>query len=171
MNWLSIPIHFILHKLHTSNTGNKQTYQFFLSVFPFPSSVSAEFPTIFVRFPVSVCASQIHVIVSSVDNLEEIIIYGTVILSPGRLTFHPKPIWWFNIINVEVDYHHVSGWSIIAWQAFLMSCFGQWSMPLHMENMYGYINHAFLVPDTLQSYTNLWLGYTESVNWYADELE
>jgi hypothetical protein len=65
---------------------------------------------------------------------------------------------------------YVCDWNIVAFQAFLMSCFGQWRMSLHVENMYRGLNHTFLVPDTLQSYTSLGLSYTEIVSCFADQL-
>jgi len=37
-------------------------------------------------------------------------------------------------------------------------------MPLHVESMYKGLNHTLLVPETLQSYTSLWLTYTEIIN-------
>jgi hypothetical protein len=61
--------------------------------------------------------------------------------------------------------------NIAAFQAFVVSCFGQWRMSLHVENMYRGLNDTFLVPDTLQSYTSLWLTYTEIVNWFAGQFE
>ena len=74
MNWFSIPFHFILHKLHTSNTGNKQLISSSCQASLFPllclqncqqfSSAS------FVPSQLSIYASQIHVTGSSVDNLE-----------------------------------------------------------------------------------------------------
>jgi hypothetical protein len=51
-----------------------------------------------------------------------------------------------------------------------MSCFGQWRMSFHMDNAYRELNHIFLVPDTLQSYSSLWLSYTVIVNWLAHKL-
>ena len=54
--------------------------------------------------------------------------------------------------------------------SFAVSCFGQWRMSLHLENIYRGLNHIFLVPDTLKSYTCGWLTYTEIVNWLADQL-
>jgi len=54
--------------------------------------------------------------------------------------------------------------NIVAFQVFFVSCFGQWRMPLRVENMYRGLYHTFLVPDTLQSYTSLGLRYTEIVS-------
>jgi hypothetical protein len=65
---------------------------------------------------------------------------------------------------------YVSDRNIIAFQAFVVSCFGQWRMSLHVENLYRELNHTFLVPDTLQSYSSLWLSCTEIVNWFTDQL-
>jgi len=65
---------------------------------------------------------------------------------------------------------YVFVWNILAFQAFAVSCFGQWRMSLHLENIYRGLNHIFLVPDTLISYTCGWLSYTEIVNWLADQL-
>jgi len=36
--------------------------------------------------------------------------------------------------------------------------------------VYGELNHTYLVPDTLQSYSSLWLIYTEIVKWLAEQL-
>jgi len=58
----------------------------------------------------------------------------------------------------------------LAFQTFVMSCFGQWRMSLHVENMYMGLNHTFLMPDTLQSATSFWLSYTKIFSWYADQL-
>jgi len=44
---------------------------------------------------------------------------------------------------------YVFDWTIAAFRAFVVSCFGQWRMSLHVENMYRGLNHTFLVPDTL----------------------
>ena len=65
---------------------------------------------------------------------------------------------------------YVCDWNIVAFQVFVVSCFGQWRMSLHMENMYRGLNHTFLVPDTLQSCNSLCLSYIEIVNWFADQL-
>ena len=65
---------------------------------------------------------------------------------------------------------YVFDWNILAFRAFVLSCFGQWRMSLHVENMYRGLNHTFLMPDTLQSYTSLGLSYTEIVSWFADQL-
>ena len=65
---------------------------------------------------------------------------------------------------------YIFDWNIVAFQAFVVSCFGQWRMSLHVENMYRGLNHTILVPDTLQSSTSLWLSYTEIVNCFADKL-
>jgi len=65
---------------------------------------------------------------------------------------------------------YVFDWNIVAFKVFVVSCFGQWRMSLHVESMYRGLNHAILVPDTLQYYTSLWLSYTEIVNWFADQL-
>ncbi len=50
---------------------------------------------------------------------------------------------------------------------FRVSCFGQWMMSLDVDRE---LNHTFLVSDTLQSYTSLWLSYSAIVNWFADRL-
>ena len=50
--------------------------------------------------------------------------------------------------------------NIVAFQAFFVSCFGQWRMPLRVENMYRGLHRTFLVPDTLQSYSSLGPSYT-----------
>jgi len=65
---------------------------------------------------------------------------------------------------------YVFDWNIVAFQAFVVSCFSQWMMSLHVENMYRGLNHTILVPATLQSFTSLWLTYTEIVHWFADQL-
>jgi hypothetical protein len=65
---------------------------------------------------------------------------------------------------------YVFDWNILVFRAFVVSCFGQWMMSLHVENMYRGLNRIFLVPVTLQSYTSLGLSYTEIVSWFADQL-
>jgi hypothetical protein len=65
---------------------------------------------------------------------------------------------------------YVFDWNVVAFRAFVVSCFGRWRMSLHVENMCRGLNHTFLVPDTLQSYTSLGLSYTEIISWFADQL-
>jgi len=58
--------------------------------------------------------------------------------------------------------------NIVAFEAFFVSCFGQWRMPLRVENMYRGLHRTFLVPDTLQSCTSLRPSYTIIVSSFAD---
>jgi len=73
-------------------------------------------------------------------------------------------IWWCTDLQTLKSLY-IFDWNIIAFQAFIMSCFGQWRMSFHVENVYRELNHSFLVPDTLQSYTSSQQSYTEIVNW------
>ena len=70
-------------------------------------------------------------------------------------------------IYAVLNTFHVFGWNIVAFHAFVVSCFGQWMMSLDVDRE---LNHTFLVSDTLQSYTSLWLSYSAIVNWFADQL-
>ena len=88
----------------------------------------------FVLSYLSFCAYQILVTISSVDTVEVIIVYGAFILLYSSLAVHHKPVRvWFTIIEVELDWRHVCGWNIIAFQAVVVSCFGQWRMSLHVD--------------------------------------
>ena len=137
MNWLNIQLQFILHQPCALNTGNKKMINFSCHASLFPvlclqncwhfSSAS------FVHAQLSFFAYQILATVSFVSSVEEMILYGTIILSPSRPAFHPNPVCvWFTIIEVELDQHHVFGWNIVVFQTFIVSCFGQWRMSLHV---------------------------------------
>ena len=65
---------------------------------------------------------------------------------------------------------YIFDWNILAFQTVVLSCFGQWRMSLHVENMYRELNHTFLVPNTLQSCNSLGHSYTEIFSWFADQL-
>ena len=58
----------------------------------------------FRTFYLSFFAYQSLVTVSSVDRLQDTVVYGTTILSPSRLAFDPRPTrLWFTVIEVELD--------------------------------------------------------------------
>jgi len=43
-------------------------------------------------------------------------------------------------------------------------------MPIHMESVYKELNHTFLMSDTLQTYTSLWINCIEMVSWFGNQL-
>jgi len=97
-------------------------------------------------------------------------------LSHGNLISTAHPVYNYLIsfyVMLQHSYNDVQFWmylGIVAFQAFVMSCFGQWRMSFHVENVYRELNHTYLVPDTLQSYSSLWFIYTAIVKWLADQL-
>ena len=97
-------------------------------------------------------------------------------LSHGNLISTAHPVYTYLIsfyVMLQHSYNDVQFWmnlGIVAFQAFVMSCFGQWRMSFHVENVYRELYHTYLVPDTLQSYSSLGFIYTAIVKWLADQL-
>jgi hypothetical protein len=82
----------------------------------------------------SFCSYQILVTKISVDTALEITVISTFILSSSSPAVYHKPRrMWFTVIEVELDWHHIFGWNIVAFQAVVVSCFGQWRMSLRVD--------------------------------------